>query len=177
MSSGKTHMLVGGVAGMAVARWLGLPLLEATTQSLLGWGAVAASTVLATLPDIDQPRSWIAQRVRLVVTLASAGVGVFMGLFALRAGVLRPFLGVDWVRYPGWLAPIVLGLLGLLIVGPVGGSLLLRIIRVSAGGHRRLTHSGLLAAVLAGVAWWLWRNNQVMLAGHPGQPGIQHCGA
>jgi membrane-bound metal-dependent hydrolase YbcI (DUF457 family) len=166
MSSGKTHMLIGAVAGLGVARWLGLPLVEASTDAALAWGTVAASTVLATLPDIDEPRSWIAQRVRLAVTLATTGIGAAMGLFALRAGVVRPFAGIDWPRYP-WLAPLVLALLGLLMIGPLLGTVLLRVIRVSAGGHRRLTHSGLLALVLAGAAWWLWRADQVLLATIP----------
>jgi membrane-bound metal-dependent hydrolase YbcI (DUF457 family) len=50
------------------------------------------------------------------------------------------------------------------VLGPLLGALLLRLIRTGAGGHRRLTHSAVTGALLAGVAWAMWRNGQPVWA-------------
>jgi membrane-bound metal-dependent hydrolase YbcI (DUF457 family) len=100
---------------------------------------IGASALLATLPDIDEPGSFIGRRVRIATSLAGAGAA-------------------------GWLAfalalPIGLAVL-LLAVGIIGGGAagygLVLAIRRAAGGHRRLTHSLVLAGALAALAGALW---------------------
>jgi len=150
MSGFHTHAWVGAVGGLALVR-----LLEATGSDLLariGAGAaiggsggstgsavvIGASALLALLPDIDEPNSFVAQRARAVLTLAGGAGGVALGLVA---------------GGPAWL----------LLVAGAGGGLaghlaawgLLRGIRAAAGGHRRFTHSFVLVGLLAGLAWAL----------------------
>lgn len=158
MSGFQTHMLIGGVAGLALGRALDLvgisPALGLDTMliqylgrsgaswaSLLSTGLplVALSALLATVPDIDEPGSYIARRAEAVVTLTGAGLA-FLGAIAAK---LQPAL---------WLIALTLGT----IVGALAGHLLLRAIRRAAGGHRRLTHSPLLALVFALIGGALW---------------------
>ena len=158
MSSFQTHMLIGGVAGLALGRALELfglsPALGLDTMimqhlgrsgaswaSLVSTGLplIALSALLATVPDIDEPDSYIARRAEAVVTLSGAGLA-FVGAIAAK---LQPAL---------WLIALTLGT----IVGALAGHLLLRLIRRAAGGHRRFTHSLVLAGALALIAGGLW---------------------
>jgi len=158
MSGFHTHMLIGGVAGLALFR--ALPLFgdgaalgfdTTITQHLGRFGAagavligtglplVALSTLLATIPDIDEPGSFIARRARTVITLTGLGVAGFTA----SADHLTPVL---------WMLAVMIGT----IIGGMAGYVLLRLIRRAAGGHRRFTHSLVLAAGLALAACGLW---------------------
>ena len=158
MSGFQTHMLIGGVAGLALGRALELfgisPALGLDTMivqhlgrsgaswaSLVSTGLplIALSALLATVPDIDKSGSYIARRAEAVVTLSGAGLA-FVGAIAAK---LQPAL---------WLIALTLGA----IVGALAGHLLLRLIRRAAGGHRRFTHSFVLAGALALIAGGLW---------------------
>lgn len=151
MSGFQTHAFVGAVGGLSLVR-----LVEATRPELLperigvlapivgvpggagGAAVIVASAFLALVPDIDEPHSFVAQRVREVLTLAGVALGV--ALSTLAAG-------------PGWLPPAAGAVGG--AVGLLAGWGLLKGIRAAAGGHRRLTHSFVLAGLLALLAWGL----------------------
>jgi len=158
MSGFQTHMLIGGVAGLALGRALDLvgssPALGLDTtiaQHLGGFGAawaalvgtglplVILSALLATIPDIDEPGSFIARRAHTVITLTGAGLAGF----AAYAAQLTPSL---------WVVAMLIGTL----IGAMAGYALLRLIRRAAGGHRRFTHSLVLAGGLALAAGGLW---------------------
>ena len=155
MSGFQTHALVGVVGGLALASALERlrpELLAQVAQSagqsaaLVGGGMIALSGLLALWPDIDEPGSWIGRRVQAFVTLLGIGLG-------LALPVVRGL--------PFWMigAGAIIGM----IVGWLAGMLLLRSIRLGAGGHRRLTHSFVLSLPLALVAvygagqgWGAW---------------------
>ena len=149
-------MLIGAVGGLALVKGLeasGVPLdlgMDVTLTPIAGNGVarlvatglplIILSALLATVPDIDEPGSFIARRTRVVVTLACGGLA---GL-AASAGRLPIAL---------WAGAAGIGLL----VGWVIGYVLLRVIRRAAGGHRRFTHSLVLAGLLAALAFGLWQ--------------------
>lgn len=151
MSGFQTHAFVGAVGGLSL-----VTLLEATRPDLLperigalspiigipggagGAAVIAASAFLALVPDIDEPNSFVAQRAREVMTLAGVALGVALGVFA---------------GGPAWL-PLAAGAFGG-VVGLLAAWGLLKGIRAAAGGHRRLTHSFVLAGLLAALAWAL----------------------
>lgn len=175
MSSGHTHALVGAVAGAGVARFLHIPL-SFDQRGIAGWSLVVASGFLAMLPDIDEKNSWIARRFRLALVILATVLGGLGGVFMLRTGRLGTFAGVNWslpaYRYS---VPLVGAAIGLLIIGPLLAWFALRFIRAGAGGHRRLTHSGLLAAALGGAAWWLWTQHGSLWAVVPGALAYGIC--
>jgi membrane-bound metal-dependent hydrolase YbcI (DUF457 family) len=165
-------MLVGAAGGLALARFLALhPTLagrDGTAEIPLAGhpgalrgvlalaGLVAGSAVLATWSDIDEPGSWIARRARTALTLLGAVLGAAAG-WAVAARRLAPGvpLGVELAA----LAGLALGA----VLGTLAGRPLLRVLRRAAGGHRRLTHSLVMAGVLlvlalgltlAGVGEW-----------------------
>ena len=166
MSSGSTHLLIGAAAGVAAARWAGLALTIAPS-SVMGWSVVVSSALLATLPDRDSGSRFIAQRFRLACRFLAAALGALLGVVAVQRGWL---LALSWIppHTRHWVLPLAGALIGALLVGPLLGSVLLRVIRVGAGGHRRLTHSGVVAAVLGLLAWWLWQQGLVGWALVPG---------
>ncbi|HEX6288256.1 MAG TPA: metal-dependent hydrolase [Herpetosiphonaceae bacterium] len=167
MSSFRTHMLIGAVGGLALARWLEpsqvLPLPSGVWQvgtpyvplGLTGVGLIVGSAVGCTWPDLDESGSWPARRLKSAVALVAAPlVGVVGYALAVQGRVvLRPELAA------------ALGILiGALLLGPALGWLLLRLIRVGAGGHRRLTHSLVVGGLLAVLAEVLWRGDQPVWA-------------
>lgn len=151
MSGFQTHAFVGAVGGLSL-----VTLLEYTRPELLserigvvapiigvpggagGAALIAASAFLALTPDIDEPNSFVAQRAREVMTLAGVALGVAVGVLA---------------GGPVWL-PLAAGAVGGL-AGLLAGWGLLKGIRAAAGGHRRFTHSLVLAGLLAALAWAL----------------------
>lgn len=155
MSGFQTHALVGVVGGLALASALERlrpELLAQVAQSagqsaaLVGGGMIALSGLLALWPDIDEPGSWIGRRVQAFVTLL--GIGLGLALPVVRG---LPFLAIG--------AGAIIGM----CVGWLAGTMLLRSIRLGAGGHRRLTHSLVLSLPLALVAvygarqgWGAW---------------------
>ena len=172
MSSWRTHALIGGVAGLALARALDtLPhgaigrLAAAQLQAagvagaLLTIGLVAGSAVLALLPDIDERHSKVSQWAHAIIALATAPIAGLAGWMLASSGRLH-------------VAPIgaaaALSLLGVVVIGPSLGFALLRMLRAGVGGHRRLTHSLLLAALLGAAAAGLWALGLQVSATVPG---------
>ncbi len=167
MSGFRTHMLIGAVGGAALAKALTvyalLPLPTGDAQlgepymplGLTGIGIIIGSAVLATWPDIDEPGSWPARRLKAAVTMVSAPLVGAMGygIASLGQFSMRPEI-----------AAVVDILVGAAVIGPVLGYLLLRLIRIGAGGHRRLTHSAVLGGVFAVLAVTLWRMGQPVWA-------------
>jgi len=148
MSSFRTHLLIGAVGGLALAKTTSvleyIPLQQAPATLML----IVGSAVLADWPDIDEPGSWISRHVRGAISVLTSV------LFLLLAVVLAPSVTPQ-------LHPLIIGagaaLGGLLVVGPLVGRSVLHGIRYGAGGHRRLTHSFVLGAILAGGAYMLWQ--------------------
>lgn len=142
MSSFGTHALIGAVGGLALARGLEmtghtLPIQAQADALAPGAGTLALvgiSAFVALVPDIDEPNSWIGQRVVRVGALAGLVLGGMLGLSA--AGLIGAALAAG---------------IGA-VIGGFLASLLLRGIRTAAGGHRRLTHSFILAGVFAAIA-------------------------
>ncbi len=117
------------------------------------------SALLALLPDIDHPNSWIAQHVRLAITVATGIIGGLVGWSAAALGR---------VAWSPWAAAAGAVCLGLILIGPLLGTLVLQLIRFGAGGHRRLTHSLVVAALLAVIAGMGWQGGSVLWAIVPG---------
>lgn len=160
-------MLIGAVGGLGLTTWLeqthALPLPTGVFQlgspsvplGLTGVGIVLGSAVGSLWCDIDEPGSWISRRVKSAVALVTAPISGVMGYALAVQGrlPLRPEVAA------------VLGILvGALLHGPFLGWLLLRLIRIGAGGHRRLTHSLVVGGLLAVLAWVLWRGGQPIWA-------------
>ena len=150
MSGFQTHMLIGGVAGLALFRALPLfgggaalgisPIITQQAGGVaLALPLIMLSALVATVPDIDEPGSFIARRVHTVVTLAGMGLAAFVAYAAQFAPLLWALAGVAGA-----------------VLGSLAGYVLLRLIRRGAGGHRRLTHSLVLAGGLALAACGLW---------------------
>ena len=167
MSSYKTHALIGGVGGLFLARVLDmLPHGAAIGQNVFGQlgaagssippaaaaalstgGLVAGSAFLALIPDIDEPGSFIARRARTAIALACAPLLGAVGYLLASSGIIhtQPIV-----------AAAVCALTGLGFFGPLVGHIVVRLIRVGAGGHRRLTHSLVPCAALTVLAAGLW---------------------
>jgi membrane-bound metal-dependent hydrolase YbcI (DUF457 family) len=151
MSGFQTHALVGAVGGFALStalEQLRPALLAQAAQSVgtVSGCIVLVSAIVALWPDVDEPGSWIARRVQAFATLLGVGLGLAL-----------PVVG----GLPPWM--IAAGALIGIGVGWMAGTLLLRSIRLGAGGHRRLTHSLVLSLPLAGLAaygvtagWGAW---------------------
>lgn len=175
MSSGSTHMVIGGVGGMALAvglahwapdvirtaettvpAWPGLTQISAVVPGgITGAVLVIVSAVLATWPDIDTGESFMARRVRFVMTIFGGALGLLIAwgigvtraaaaAGALRQGALEPASTLTFVA--------VACILGGALLGALLGDWLLRLIRTAAGGHRHLTHSLVLSVPLAALA-------------------------
>ncbi len=170
MSSFRTHMLIGGVGGLALAKLLAhthaitLPVdaygaaqfgTPYVPLGFTGLGLVVGSACLALWPDLDEPNSKPAQYLKTTVTLITTPLTALVGYGLAHQGYLaqRP----EFAALSGFL-------LGAALLGPILGYLLLRLIRFGSGGHRRLTHSGVLGALLASIAWGLWHSNQPVWA-------------
>jgi membrane-bound metal-dependent hydrolase YbcI (DUF457 family) len=78
-----------------------------------------------------------------------------------------PSASLGRVAWSPWVAAGAV-CLGLILIGPLLGTLVLRLIRVSAGGHRRITHSLVVAALLVAIAWIMWTGGAVLWAIVPG---------
>lgn len=142
MSSFSTHALIGGcagaIAGIGLERFQ--PDLLATAADSIPGGTpamaqlalVAVSAVVALIPDIDEPGSWISRRTVAVIALAGMALGALAGsLFSLVWLIVGIGIGA--------------------VVGSLLGAALVRGIRLAAGGHRRLTHSLVLAAAFVAL--------------------------
>jgi membrane-bound metal-dependent hydrolase YbcI (DUF457 family) len=154
MSSFGTHALIGAVGGLALAQGLELtghtlPIQAQADALAPGAGTMALvgiSAFVALVPDIDEPNSWIGQRV--VRVGAFAGL-VLSGMLGLSAGGLTD--GAGGLGAAGLLGAAVAAGMGA-VIGGFLASVLLRGIRTAAGGHRRLTHSFILAGMFAAIA-------------------------
>lgn len=156
MSGFQTHALVGGVGGLGLVTFLErthaalLPQIGGDSAALLGIpggvsgaAVIVASAFLALVPDIDEPHSFVAQRVREVLLLVGLALGIALGILA---------------HGPLWL-PLAAGAVGG-AAGLLSGTWLLKGIRAAAGGHRRFTHSLVLAGGLALLAGGLGRTGE-----------------
>lgn len=145
MSSFHTHMLIGGVGGLAAYDLAGrfAPGIVPSQFSLagadipipplaIGVTCVAVSSVMALWPDLDNPDSFITHAASHLMWLVGGLAGLLLA-FELTHEVL-------------WM--VVAAVLGG-IVGLVGGIPILMTLRVASLGHRRMTHSLLLAFGLA----------------------------
>lgn len=179
MSGFVTHMTVGASAGLGLAAGLdvlrpglleslatAIPVIGTAQQhSLVPGGAagvalVVGSAFLATLPDLDEPESWASQRLRGLTTIAGIFLGLFVAWAFLGQRATDPLASVtleSTIKASFWsTVVVVLGVIGGGALGYWLGHLILRGIRMGAGGHRRLTHSWVLAGGLAAVAAVLW---------------------
>lgn len=137
MSGYATHALIGAVGGLALTRVVSIQSSD-FSPAATELAVIAASALLATWPDIDEPNSFIGRRVRAVVAF------FFMG-----------WLGFVAYRYAGYVPiqahPLTIAIAGLFVGAALGmfvGKAVLMLIRGAAGGHRRLTHSLLVGAAL-----------------------------
>ncbi|HEU4325404.1 MAG TPA: metal-dependent hydrolase [Roseiflexaceae bacterium] len=153
MSSWATHMLIGGVGGLALMQAApgivprGLVELAGGRPLVVELAVIGLSAVLATWPDIDEPGSWLSRRVAAVLTVLGFGLGCWLGLGG-------PYPGVS-LTGPGLL--VVSALAGT-VVGALLAAVFLQGVRTAAGGHRRGTHSLVLAGVMGlaalGLRWF-----------------------
>lgn len=140
MSSFQTHMLIGAVGGLAliqaadgVAPGFVAGLLPGQPRLSAEILVVAVSAISATVPDIDEPGSWLSRRVQGVITLAGLLGGGAVGLRLSERYAAE--LGMSWS------AVFALCAIAGAALGSLLGWLLLRLIRAGAGGHRAGTHS------------------------------------
>lgn len=163
MSRVGTHMLIGAVGGLALARLVGPQALPFDVSASLGPNShtlvfAGGSALLATLADIDEPNSWIGQRVRWILSvlaglllgwagwlLAPTDVGASIAQQVRIVTPLRPFVGAG-----------VGFMVGALLVGPWLSYEVLRGAQDMFGGHRRMTHSLITSAILAAGGIILW---------------------
>jgi membrane-bound metal-dependent hydrolase YbcI (DUF457 family) len=154
MSGFHTHMLIGAVGGLAAYRIaehfapsvlsVQIDLADSTytlPPSAIGLTVVVVSAFLAVWPDIDEQGSWISHQASHVMWLLGAMTGMIVA-FAFTQSVL-------------WL---VAGFVAGAVIGRIAGGLVLQILRILSGGHRRMTHSVLVGAALivaAGVMYAL----------------------
>jgi membrane-bound metal-dependent hydrolase YbcI (DUF457 family) len=141
VSGFRTHMLIGAVGGLALVTAAN-HLAPSTIGSLLPGQPrlyaealiISASAVAATLPDIDEPGSWLSRRVHTALALLGLIIGGAIGLDNRSSGALAG-LGLSWTVF--FMLCLGVGL----FIGSVAGWALLRLIRAGAGGHRAGTHS------------------------------------
>jgi membrane-bound metal-dependent hydrolase YbcI (DUF457 family) len=139
LSSYGTHMLIGAVGGLALTRLVNVHSPDMAPIVVEGV-VVIGSALLATWPDIDEPNSFIARRARAVVTLIGTGLGGVIGYAQAARFAHPPVVGAG------------IGALAGLLIGSLLAILLLKGIRLAAGGHRRLTHSLVVGGLLAALA-------------------------
>lgn len=158
MSSYITHGFIGATCGLALARVLGPTGVECLDvqdicippDQLREFGLVIASAYLALISDIDEPNSFIGQRVRWTIRIVC---GLLLSVAAWAAAGFFPDIPDD-IRQSLALA-IGMGV-GAGLIGPWVGQMVLDGIRSAAGGHRRWTHSYVLAGIFlvpAGILW------------------------
>ena len=157
MSGHVTHALIGAVGGLALSHALGGATVQqiAGVSSLSGIVTVSVSALLALWPDIDEGDSWISHRARTVIVIITALLGAMGGWLWGQAPCAPPV--------PAALLALAGALLGLL-VGPLLGGPVLRLIHTASGGHRHLTHSLSLALVLGAAAAAGWAAHSYGLA-------------
>lgn len=144
MSDYRTHALVGAACGLALAAiadrmhasWCGATTLSMPC-GLAGAGLSLGSAACALWPDLDEPQSWIARRWRSACVLIGVVVGGWIGWNLIgRIGVMLFIGSVAIGGLTGW------------VIGATSLALLRRI----ALGHRGLTHSLAIAALMMGGA-------------------------
>lgn len=141
MSGFQTHALIGAIGGLAlsVARdtnyvWIASALRDLPSGTAGTIVLVIASALLSLTPDIDEPNSFISQHVRGLITLVCVAIGIILALSV------------------GTILAVAAGVIGGAVAGMIIGKSVLRLIRLAAGGHRRFTHSLVLAGVFAMLA-------------------------
>jgi hypothetical protein len=152
MSRCGTHLLIGAVGGLALlqAHQGTMPALPPNLEPLI---LIGGSALLATWPDIDEPRSWIGRRMRGAIATCTALLSALAGwMWGTTAGAALPMPLAD---IPPWMRPLAgagLGvIIGGLLLGPWLAYELVAALQVLCGGHRRLTHSLLTSVLLGGL--------------------------
>jgi membrane-bound metal-dependent hydrolase YbcI (DUF457 family) len=165
VSSFRTHALIGAVCGLAVADMLDVPV-SINRLSWKGLVVVCVSAVVALWPDADQSHSWMGKNIQRAIVLGVTALGLILGVLLVDVR----FGGAKWSTFeynpPLLMLPLLGAALGFVLVGPGLGKVLLRGLRVIAGGHRRLTHSLVLATALV-VLGFLIRQFSTPLATIP----------
>jgi membrane-bound metal-dependent hydrolase YbcI (DUF457 family) len=148
MSSFHTHMLIGAVGGLAafkIAEHLAPSALSVQINiadsaytippSAIGLTVVVVSAFLALWPDIDESGSWVSHQASHVTWLLGAMTGLIVAFAFTQSAI--------------WLVSgFVIGA----VIGRIAGGLILQILRILSGGHRRMTHSLLVGAALVVAA-------------------------
>src|SRR3954464_4169859 len=91
MSSYATHMLIGGVAGLALTHILPAGSLLGVPAQWAEIALVAGSALLSSWPDIDEPGSWIGRRVQATVALVCLPIGGLVGYALAPRLPVQPF--------------------------------------------------------------------------------------
>lgn len=156
MSSFRTHALIGAVCGLVVADMFDVPV-SVNRLSWKGLVVVCVSAVVALWPDADQSHSWMGKNIQRAIVLGVTALGLALGLLLVDVR----FGGAKWSTFeynpPLLLLPLLGAALGFVLVGPGLGKVLLRLLRMAAGGHRRLTHSLVLALALVVLGFLIWQ--------------------
>ena len=157
MSGFVTHALIGAVGGLALSHVLGGAAVQQVVglSNLSGLVIVSVSAVLALWPDIDEGDSWISHRARTVIVIVTMILGALGGWLWGQSDTSPPFPALALA-----LGGAALGLL----VGPLLGGPVLRMVHRASGGHRHLTHSLTLVLVLGVAAWLGWLLHSYWLA-------------
>src|SRR6266540_3559684 len=134
MSSYRTHALIGAVGGLGLARLLDM-VPHATAISQNPFAQLGPASIV--------PPGATA-------SLTTAGLVAGSAFLALLSDIDEP--GSFIARR----AKTASALVGLGFFGPLLGHVIVRLVRVGAGGHRRLTHSLVPCAALAVLAAGLW---------------------
>jgi len=166
LSSYKTHVLIGGVGGLALDRALMLTPAAAVLGLPSGGGAaigmtvglVAVSGVLATIPDLDTPQAYASQRMLGLFGATGMCLGIALALLIVAGELSWSMWSLDTLIRSG--LPVVIGAVGGGVLGLALGWLFPRGIRAISGGHRHGTHSlvfsvpaFLIGALLFALPW------------------------
>ena len=113
MSSWRGHMVVGAMVGYAGAVVIvGHPRTASEVGRTVG--LMAASAVLATLPDLDTRHSIASRGARLILVIGMIALGGMLGYrgFVSHAGPHGAVMPFDLIVRPYGAAAVIAGVLG-----------------------------------------------------------------
>jgi inner membrane protein len=153
----RSHVVVG------VASWVvAAPLLHFHPLEPVSLGLVVAGSLL---PDIDHPKSWVGRRTWPVSTAIASALGhrgithsalavVGLTMVLLHAGYRRGGVSALAVGYLSHLGADMLTPQGLRLAWPLRGIWAFPLCRTDSG-----MESVVVALIVGGVGWWLWRHH------------------